>query len=151
MKSLTDAPKTLNPQAARIAAALRDRGYDIPENGKPPTIDSIKADSGSVRWVGRDYRPDQYVYCRASEGNMPAIERLVARGYVPAPGDVRLDGCYGGPSDVVMMADRDTIEAANEQKYHDRRARRGEVEDTRTGATRIATRTHMGSALKETN
>ena len=139
------APRS-NPQAERIAASLRERGYDIAP-GAPPTIDGIKADGRDVKWTGQDYQPDRYVYCRASEHNMPALERLVARGYVPAAGDVRLDGCYGGPGDVIMMADRDTVEDLQARRYHERRERRGEVEDVaRGGATRRSHRTHLGAA-----
>jgi hypothetical protein len=134
-----------NPQAERIAASLRERGYDIAP-GAPPTIDGIKADGREVKWVGQDYQPDRFVYCRANENNMPALERMVARGYVPAAGDVRLDGCYGGSGDVIMMADRDTVEDLQARRYHERRVRRGEVEDIeRGGATRRSRRTHMGA------
>lgn len=140
------APARSNPQADRIAAALRERGYNIAP-GAPPSIDAVKADGRDVRWVGQDYEPNRFIYCRASENNMPALERLVARGYVPAAGDVRLDGCYGGPGDVIMMADRDTVEDLQARRYHERRERRGEVEDVaRGGATRRTTRTHMGAA-----
>lgn len=143
------ATKTLrvNPQADRIAAALRERGHEITP-GKPPTIDAIKADGREVKWVGADYDPSRNVYCRASEHNMPALERLVNRGYVPVSGDVRLDGCYGGPGDVVMMADRDAVEDLSARRYEERRARRGESEDTsHSGATRRSTRTHLGASV----
>jgi hypothetical protein len=136
-----------NPQAERIAAALRERGHDITP-GKPPTIDAIKADGREVRWVGQDYDPSKHVYCRASEHNMSALERLVARGYVPASGDVRLDGCYGGPGDVIMVADRDAVEDLAARRYEERRVRRGESEDAKfSGATRRSTRTHLGAAV----
>lgn len=136
-----------NPQAERIAAALRDRGHEITP-GKPPTIDAIKADGREVRWVGQDYDPSKNVYCRASEHNMPALERLVARGYVPVSGDVRLEGCYGGPGDVIMMADRDAVEDLAARRYEERRVRRGESEDTNnSGATRRSHRTHLGASI----
>lgn len=145
-KSVAVVPARSNPQAERIAAALRERGYNIPDGGKPPTIDAIKADGREVKWVGRDYNPENRAYCRASENNMPAIERLVARGYVPEQGDVRLDGCYGGPGDVVMVADRDAIDDLAARRFNERRARRGETEDSdRGGATRRSTRTHLGA------
>lgn len=139
--------KRVNPQAERIAAALRERGHEIAP-GKPPTIDGIKADGRDVRWVGSDYDPDRYVYCRATENNMPALERLVTRGYVPCDGDVHLDGCYGGPGDVVMMADREAVEDLRARQYYERRERRGEVVDNdRHGATRKTNRTHLGASM----
>lgn len=136
-----------NPQAERIAAALRERGHDV-QPGAPPTISAIKADTREVRFTGGDYDPSRFVYCRATEHNMPALERLVARGYVPASGDVRLEGCYGGPGDVIMMADRDAVEDLAARRYHERRERRGEVEDhDRGGATRRTNRTHLGASM----
>lgn len=145
----TEKQTRANPRHAAIVAALAARGVELPADGKPPTIDALRASGSDVRWEGADYRPAERVYCRASEAgvNGPGqIDRLVARGYVPEPGDVRLTGCYGGPSDVIMVADRETVEDLNARKLHERRIRRGEVADVGDyGATRRATRQSYGA------
>ena len=144
-----DKPKiVVNPANDRIREALAARGYSLPDDGTPPTVDAIRGGNKEVKWSGRDYDPSRYVYCRATANNLPAIDRLVARGYVPLPGNaqVQLEGCYGGAEDVILYADRDAREDFQASAYYERMERRGEVDDPERGATRRTTRTHLGAA-----
>jgi len=133
----------VNRQASAVAELLKSRGHEI-DPAKPPTVDQLRSETTEVRWTGRDYDPSKYVYCRASthDQHLPALDRMVARGYVPCPGDVALDGCYGGPNDVIMYADRDATETRAAGRLEARRALRGEVEDP-TGAKRQSTRRYL--------